>query len=155
MNDIKVRTATHDDVGALLPLTRAFHHAAKLDEYAEWSAEKWSSWLTTCIDHDSAQCMVAVNGVEPPVGFATAVAVPSYWDHDIVVCQETVLWAVPERRGTGIGTSLIEAMAEWGRERGCTVMAVGTQQHMEPRKTAERYRKLGFELTEKAFSRRL
>lgn len=150
-----IREATVDDIVALLPLTRAFHHAAKFNEYAEWSIQKWDNWLRACIEMDGAVCMVATNGSPVPVGFATAVAVPAYWDPDVIICQETVLWAVPEHRGHGIGTALIEAMAGWGRAQGCASIAIGTQQHMEPKKTAQKYKKLGFELTEKAFARRL
>jgi GNAT superfamily N-acetyltransferase len=152
---MNIRPATVEDIPSLLPLTRAFHHAAKLNEYAEWSADKWAAWLRACVEHDSGLCAVAVNGGPYPVGFATAVAVPSYWDPDVVVCQETVLWTVPESRGNGVGTSLIQFIEEWARAKGCRVVAVGTQQHMEPKKTAHRYRELGFELTEKAFAKRL
>jgi len=155
MTETTIRPATHEDIDSLLPLSRAFHHAARLHEYAAWDPEKWRYWLTRCIDAERGLCLVATNGTNLPVGFTTAVAVPAYWDQDVIACQETVLWVVPEHRGHGVGTSLIESMIAWGKEKGCAVASVGTQQHMAPKKTAYRYRKLGFELTEKAFARRL
>jgi GNAT superfamily N-acetyltransferase len=152
---MNVGEAQTSDIGRIIPMTRAFHHAARLNDYAAWDEGKWSAWLTACIEHDSGLCILATNGSEVPVGFATAVVVPSYWDPDVLVCQETVLWCVPESRGEGVGKAMINAVADWGKAKGCVVMAVGTQQHMEPRKTAVVYKKLGFELVEKAYSRRL
>lgn len=153
--NISIREAREEDIDKLLPMTRAFHHAAQFSEYAEWNKEKWTAWLWTCINNDLGGCLVATNGTDLPVGFATVVASPSYWDPEIVVCQETVLWTVPEYRGNGIGIALIEAIVEWGGAHGCKLVAVGTQQNMAPKKTAIRYKKLGFELKEKAFVRRL
>jgi GNAT superfamily N-acetyltransferase len=153
--DITVRKATPEDIDKMLPLTRTFHHAAKFSDYSEWNPEKWGNWLSTCIENDSGLCLVATNGTDIPIGLVTAVALPSYWDNDVKVCQETVLFCVPEHRGSGVGTKLVEALAEWGREKNCSVLAVGTQQNMAPKKTGQFYKKLGFELSEKAFARRL
>jgi GNAT superfamily N-acetyltransferase len=150
-----VRLATIEDIDSLLPLTRAFHHAAGFQKYSEWDANKAAKWLNVCVDHTSATCLVATNGNQVPVGFLTAIMVPAFWDPDIVVCQENLLWVVPEQRQNGVGATLIEKMIAWAEENRCKIVAVSAQQSLQPKKTALMYKKLGFELAEKAFARRI
>ena len=65
------------------------------------------------------------------------------------------LYVVPDARGKGIGRSLVEAVARWGKERGCTELA--SDAALENAASHAMHRALGFEETERVvfFRRRL
>jgi GNAT superfamily N-acetyltransferase len=152
---ITVRQATKEDIGNLLPLTRAFHHASNNKAYAEWNNEKWAKWLSACIEMKNLVCLMGTNGDSYPLGYLTGLIAPAYWDEDITFAQEASMWVVPEYRAQGIGKALIDAFTEWGKENNCILVAAGTTQSMSPKKTAIWYKKQGFALDEKVFIRRL
>lgn len=153
--DIRVRPAEENDIANLLPLTRALHYASFRKDYSDWNVLKWANWLKNCIENDVMMCLMATDEVDLPLGFITAVVFPAYWDNDIISCNETGMWVVPEHRHNGIGTALINGINDWAKDKKCTTLIVGASQAMEPKKTSIWYKKMGFELNERYFARRI
>jgi len=148
-----IRLATKDDLPAMVALTEAFHKAAHLQRFAPWEASKWESWLTDVLASDQATCIVADD--EGVVGMAVAGVMPAYWNNDVKLLREAVLFVDPKHTGKGIGTELIDELVDYAKSTGCQAVSVGTSQAMNPRSLGKLYRKLGFTLEEKAYIRRL
>ncbi|MEH0147041.1 GNAT family N-acetyltransferase [Corynebacterium sp. Q4381] len=78
---------------------------------------------------------------EGPAGFAYLTLRPTpYWDGPLAQLEE--LYVVPELRGRGIGTAVMERVLAICREKGCEEMLINVD---EPDEGARRfYERLGF-----------
>jgi aminoglycoside 6'-N-acetyltransferase I len=56
-------------------------------------------------------------------------------------------YTVPEARGTGIGRALVEAVADWGRAKGCTEL--GSNALLDNTASHAFHEAIGFEETER------
>lgn len=83
-------------------------------------ADDWASW----VEDPSRVIVVAVDGDE--------------WV-GMVACRErgerrtwlTALWVDPAARGAGLGARLVEAVADWSRDRGATELALSVTTNNE------------------------
>ena len=66
-------------------------------------------------------------GGSGPDGLAVLRFRPAIWS-DALECYHAELYVVPERRGQGIGRSLMEAAMEVARAEGATCMDLGTSE---------------------------
>ena len=67
------------------------------------------------------------------------------------VAEIQELFVLPEARGKGIGTALVEAMAAWAKEMDAVQLEVASNSRRE--ETHEFYESIGFEFTHKKFVR--
>jgi len=82
------------------------------------SRADWALKLPTMLE-GAGHVLVAESG-GAPIGFVCAVAPDA--DHSVYINN---LHALPERKGLGIGTALLEATARWARAAG------GTRMHLK------------------------
>lgn len=151
-----IRPATMDDMPELMRMVEDFHHAAQLKKWAtfEDSATGWANWFARCMGGDTSLCLLAeIDGKAH--GFATALEAPAYWNPSIKTVCETTLWVDPKARGSGIGTTLVEAIAKWAKERGASVVAAGASVDLNSKAMGRMLMKAGFRPAEKIYSRKV
>jgi GNAT superfamily N-acetyltransferase len=113
-----IRRAREDDAPALAGFIRALHMFQRFEsESFETTAERLTRHLTQCMADDSHTVLVAeLGGVL--VGYASVHWLP----YLILKGPEGLLselFVAAEHRGVGVGTSLLTAVVEEGRKRGC------------------------------------
>jgi len=114
---MEIRPATAHDVPLILSFIQGLAEFEKLSHEVEATVEKLRGTLFPADGRPAAECVLAFDQGEP-AGFAlyfttysTFLARPGLYLEDIFV--------VPERRGRGIGRSLMLHLARVANERGC------------------------------------
>lgn len=137
---LEVRALTPDD----WPLWRDLRLAALAEApdafgstLAEWTGEgdreeRWRARLSIPGAHE---VIVDLDGV--PVGMVSGVPT-----EDAAVVELISMWVSPAGRGRGVGDRLIEAVEDWGRERGATTLRLSVM-HDNPNAIAL-YERHGF-----------
>jgi ribosomal protein S18 acetylase RimI-like enzyme len=134
-SEVEVRRCTSADAPDLGRLLHDFNV-----EYSEPTPdpEVLAERLGDLIERGEATALVAGSG---PDGFAVLRFRPSLYSDSLVAYLQE-LYVVPERRGEGIGSALLERALEAAREAGATHIDLSTSES----DTAARalYEKLGF-----------
>ena len=114
---MEIRPATAHDVPLILSFIQGLAEFEKLSHEVEATVENLRGTLFPADGRPAAECVLAFDQGEP-AGFAlyfttysTFLARPGLYLEDIFV--------VPERRGRGIGRSLMLHLARVANERGC------------------------------------
>jgi len=66
---------------------------------------------------------------------------------DSRLCELTSIGVSPDERRAGVGTTLVAAVIQWARDRGCDLLYLSTDKH-ENAPANEFYQALGFEVVE-------
>lgn len=114
-----VRPATAADVGAWSQLRALLWPD---DDAAAHAEDIAATFLTGDPDQIA---FVAESDAGRMIGFVEASIRRDYVDgcDTSPVAFAEGAFTVPELRGTGVGRALVDAVAEWGRARGCTELA--------------------------------
>ena len=91
--------------------------------WRDWAAGRWRGG-------DAA--VFAVRGADAAVGTATG----AEYEAEPGVAHVYAMWVAPDARGTGVGRALLEAVADWARDRGCERLVL---QVTETNETARRF----------------
>jgi len=117
--DAVIRLATPDDAHTIGRLLDAFNR--EFDEPTPGS-DQLARRLAELMR--AGDCVVLLAG-DPPGGLAVLRFRPSIWDPGLE-SYLAELYVVPERRGRGLGRSLMEAALEAARDRGAGYMELNT-----------------------------
>jgi ribosomal protein S18 acetylase RimI-like enzyme len=101
--------------------------ADSLEEGRAQSPERWTEWTRTGAAGETQVTVVAVKddrGVGMIVGRLLADPPGAAWLE--------ALWVDPSIRRAGLGSGLIEAVADWSRERGATRLDLSVTEGNEP-----------------------
>lgn len=152
-----VREATQSDLPELMRLAFDFHKAARLKRHAlfEESRESWERWLRTCIASPDALSLVADEGDDTLGAFCCAICFPAYWNPTVKVANELTLWVSPETRGKGVASEMINRLSVWAKQKGASLVAVGSTVYLEPKAMKKLMLKHGFSLEERVYSKRV
>jgi ribosomal protein S18 acetylase RimI-like enzyme len=78
-------------------------------------------------------------------GTAVGIATGAEYQAEPHVAHVYAMWVVPDARGGGVGHALVDAVADWARDRGCDRLVLSVT---ESNRTARRfYEACGFEDT--------
>jgi GNAT superfamily N-acetyltransferase len=151
-----IREATLDDLEPLMELVKEFHYAAnaKRDALFEDSVRGWAQWIVSCVEDDNKLCLVAEKG-DSLVGFLTAFHGPAFWNGNVTLAAETVLWVSESDRGQGSGGSLLDRFVSWARDKNVNLVSAGANVNLGVKQVSKLLRSRGFQLEEKVFSLRL
>ena len=130
-----VRRAEPADAEAIGRLLHDF--STEFDDYTP-GPEKFARRLRELIETDEATVFLAGDG---PDGLAILRFRPSLYSENLE-CYLAELYVVPERRGHGLGRSLMEAALAEARSRGADHMDLGTSEDDVAARAL--YEKLGF-----------
>lgn len=114
MKKIQIREAVEDDFGAIVELFREFALFEHLPEMMTNSAELMKR------EREYFNCFVAVNNANEIIGYATWFFAYYTWTGKSLYMDD--LYVKERFRGTGIGTMLIQKIADFARESDCHLM---------------------------------
>ena len=114
---VELRVATPDDMGVLLDLARAFYDE---DGFATTTAELARNFRVL-LRADDAHVVIATEDGSVS-GFALSTT--AFILESGLVAELQDLYVVPDARGCGIGTRLIEDAAQWARARAAKLLEV-------------------------------
>lgn len=151
-----IRRATEADMPELMRMAGDFHQAVRAYRWAEFkdSVGGWLSWFRACMAQPHLVCFVDDHEGRLR-GMATALTSPAFWNPSVVTACETVLWVETADRKSGVGGALVEAIAEWSKERGACLVAAGSSIDLHPKAMGRMLMKHGFRLHERVYSRRV
>jgi ribosomal protein S18 acetylase RimI-like enzyme len=109
--------------------------ATTLQEARAWPPERWAEMAA---ETDAQVTVVALDG-ERGVGMVSG------WTLESGNAWLARLWVDPGARGSGLGLRLIEAVADWARERGAAALELSVI--ADNRAAATLYAEAGFEET--------
>ena len=89
------------------------------------------------------------NGVV--VGMAGGITSPAYFNNDYLVGAELFWWVEPEYRDTGVGVKLLVELENRARAADITLWSMMLLETLEPEKSTEIYKKLGYKPAERTF----
>lgn len=144
-----VRKATHEDIFDLLVLARGFSKEAP--ELQTWDKDKTEKLLSDLMGSPDAVIFVSEVGTEI-VGFIAGMIQPTLFSHTKIAFD--LAWFVDkDHRGGGGAIRLVKKFEDWAKEKGADWVTMADIQglfDLEPL-----YTKLGYSLTEKAYSKRV
>ncbi|WP_415404447.1 aminoglycoside 6'-N-acetyltransferase [Tateyamaria sp. SN3-11] len=140
---MSIRVATAADIDAWVQLRARLWPDTSLEEHRDEAREMLAAPDGACVTflHD-------VEGVGPR-GFAEVALRRDHvngCDTSPVAFLEGI-YVHPEDRGTGIGTSLLQAVRSWARDRGCSEL--GSDADLDNRASHAFHQAVGFEETER------
>lgn len=148
---MNIRPATPDDISDIVRMGRHF-----------WS-QTFFKEVPYCPDSITYQChlmmehkLLLIGEIDSKVvGSVGALAVPLYGNLSVLVASELFWYVEPEYRNSGIGKMMLEGIEAAARARGVHTFSMMALESVEPEKAAKMYQRLGYEPTERAFSKRL
>ena len=111
---LEVRAARAEDAQPWRALWRGYFAAlggAISDEVTE------AVWQHILAQHEIIGCLLAFRGTADPIGFANYVLHPRTWSLQSV-CYLEDIFVMPEARGSGAGSRLIEELVRLGKQKG-------------------------------------
>jgi len=137
-----IRTANHEDIGALLDLGEALHQESPRWSRIGFNRAKTAEFLASLILAPTGLVLVAERDGEI-YGGILAMAVP-HWCSDDVVAQEVSLFVRPDARGHMAAKELIRRMCAWAKDMGAVWLQAGSSTGVDPERTAQLYEHMGF-----------
>ena len=101
--------------------------------WRDWAAGRWRGGIAAVFAGraDDGEAVGTSTGVE--------------YEAEPGVAHVYAMWVVPDSRGAGVGRALVDAVADWARDRGCDRLVLSVT---ESNQTARRfYEACGFEDT--------
>ena len=157
IGNVKLRKATHSDATIIVRFLRLMvtdmeavggHAVARGDDH--WAEIK--DGVPDRLQSENRIYLLAEFDGEP-IGFGEAKqesTIPTFAPKSIVHISS--LYVTPEHRGEGIGKSILRALLDWGRERGCSEAELNVLTGNPARVL---YKDLGFEDFEVKMRRKL
>jgi GNAT superfamily N-acetyltransferase len=148
-----VRSATADDVPAIVGLGHAFFEAANMLEIAPWCPASLAASLHRMIATPLAILLVAEHD-GAVVSVAGAMVFPAYWNAAVMIGQETFWFVLPEHRN-GVGGAMLDAMEAEARERGAVQFLMVALEAVRPKAVGKLLKRRGYKPLEHSYVRAL
>lgn len=146
---LNIRPICIDDAPALAALLHAVGQFARINaQPLEETVQTVRRQLALCLADDSHSLYVAEDGSGALSGYVAIHWLP-YLIHTGPEGYVSELFILPDARGQGVGSALLETAVQEGRRRGCSRMAL---LNMRERESYQRgfYKKQGWEEREDA-----
>ena len=145
-----IRPATKDDYPAIEAGAKRFWEHAPFDvPYKDGSALFYMD-----IAYDHGLLLVAEHDGEI-VGFAAGALAPMMGNNDYLVGSELAWWIEPEHRGGRLGIQLMKSLEAAAAANGCTFWSMIYMESCMPKVIEKMYLKMGYELKETTYGKRL
>lgn len=115
---VKIRTATHDDGGAILLMAeKAYRAAAHEKQLGPFDRDATSRVIAALIEISDGDVLVA-DGADGPVGMIAVSLAPMLLAPAYRLAREITWWVDPRKRENGVGNALLDAAMAWAKEHG-------------------------------------
>ena len=149
-----IRPAVEPDIPAIMRMGRAFFDAAGWPEVTSWDDASVELTLRGLIGGELAGGLLVAEHDGAPVGMASFMVFPFYFNHQVTVAQEIFWWVEPAHR-FGIGATLLDAFEDAARARGACVVIVSAVARLRSDVLARFYQRRGYQAAENTFIRKL
>lgn len=146
---MNIRPATPDDIPRIIAMGRKFwaqtaHRDIVYcpDSIAESAVEMMAAGLLIVAELDGYV-----------IGAIGALAAPLYANRAVLVASELYWYVEDEHRDSGAGKLLLQAMEDAARAAGVHTFGMMALEAVEPEKAAAIYKRLGYQPTERTFSK--
>lgn len=147
----EISKATLNDISSLMQMGEAFFYEAGWHTLYEWDEKSASYALIELVNNPQAAVYIAKQDGEP-IGMASALLYPLWYNHNITTFQEFFLYVKPIHRN-GIGHKLKQKLEDEAKERGARTVVMGSVEDMPNLDTY--YARFGYRPSEKSFIKRL
>lgn len=147
-----VRPATHDDVDAIVSMSREFYATTDYAKHAPMCDDTVAN--LACMLIDTGVMLVAVDGRGRHVGMVGLVVAPGMFNRETTGAHEIVWYVDPEAQGAGAGKALLAAIESACRERGATLIQM-VHLSTSPPAAAALYERNGFRYSESCYTKEI
>ena len=149
---MRVRAAQEDDFAEMALKGREFWEQTDYHPDVPYSEESILRWLPLMVEQ--GLLFLAEEGTEI-VGFIGGLAAPIYANDKYKSGAELFWYLDSANRKGGAAMELIRAIENSARESGCTYWSMIVLESMQPERVGEIYKKNGYKLFERSFTKRL
>lgn len=143
-----IQKAQEKHVPRLLRYGRLFFTESGYGEYVRFDEDRLRGVFAEMIESPHAAVFIA-NG-----GLAGATLTQMYFTSD-VTAHELFWWVEPDKRGSYLGDDLREALEDWARDNGASVLTTSTLDAATPEHVERKFKAAGYRPAERGFIRRL
>lgn len=145
---MRVYQASDKDLGVWLKLAKEFY-AEGFDDY-KWGFNDAHAQTTYLLFIQNHLCFLAEDEGKV-IGCMAGVITQHHFNYDFVYYQEAMWYIIPEYRGKGVASQLLEATEGKCRELGCQKLAVGHPQDQRLDIIDKIFKQMGFKPFEKHY----
>jgi len=138
-----IRSATYDDMGALLLLAEQMHAESDYRRYP-FAIDKMARLFGALIDGQG--CVLVAEHAGQLVGVMAGFCEES-WFTPAKVAGEYGVYVTPDSRGAAHAAALVRAFCDWAEGQGADLIQVGVTTGVTTERTAALYERLGFRRT--------
>lgn len=149
----EIRSATVEDVPAMLAMMKALHDESPHYASLSFSDAKTERFLLGVVAHEEAVAFVAVvDGVA--IGLIIGFAVEYYFGDDKYASDFT-FYVAPEHRGGFAFVRLLRAFEHWAESSGVRDIILGVSTELDAERTIAMYERLGYQRSTVALTKRV
>lgn len=143
-----IRNATHDDIPAIVDMSRKFYATTSYADWAGFCPETVENLARMLIDTG----VMLVYGSERPAGMVGLVLAPFMFNASQTAAYEVVWWVEPEAQNQGAGKALLAAIEPACKAKGCAAIQM-VHLHNSPPQAAAIYERMGYGHTESSYTK--
>jgi GNAT superfamily N-acetyltransferase len=143
-----IRNATHDDIPAIVEMSRKFYATTSYADWAAFCPDTVADLSRMLIDTG----VMLVYGSERPVGMVGLVVAPFMFNASQTAAYEVVWWVEPEAQNQGAGKALLAAIEPACKAKGCAAIQM-IHLHNSPPQAAALYERMGYGHTESSYTK--
>lgn len=140
-----IRFAVPDDLPDVVMLGERFHEQTSHAEHIRFDHWSFRNFCERLIK-DCDSTLIVTNEVD---GMGASMAFPCWFNVDVLTAAE--MWVYTERPGTG--PALFKALEQWAQGIGAKTNTITSQNRLKD--VSKLYQRLGYEPTERLYTKRL
>lgn len=151
-----IRKATMEDMPHIMRMLFELYKAMRMRRVMmfEEASTHMSERVEMMIGHEKCLCLLAEDDSDVH-GLLFAIIVPSFWYPDTSEAHEIAFWVDPNKRGAGIGRSMLDIAESWSKEAGAIVFEASSNINSSPKTTQRALRSAGFRLESRSYVKRV
>lgn len=147
---MKLRFALFRDLAECVDLGETFWKESPYSYNFPYNAEGVLGLLTVLIQ---ARLMMIVEHEDQIIAVAGIIVAASPFDPEVKIATELFWYVAPEVRELGVGQMLMDGIEGMARDNGAHICAVGNMSTSDPDQAEKIFKKNGYSMTEKSFTK--
>ena len=147
---MKLRFAKYKDLSKCVVIGEKFWEHSPYGDTFPYNAGGVLGLLTALVQ---ARVMLIVEHEEQIVAVAAILVASSPFDPELRIATELFWYVDPEIRGLGVGQLLMDGLEDLARTKGAKICSMGNMSTSDPKAAERLFKKSGYKLTEKTFTK--